>query len=692
LRAQEAEGGPQLIHEDIEETPTAATHEYDPFSTETSTRAPLGEIHHNNIPLPESERTEQALPIKTTKGSKKGKASKKNTLNLVLANNENSLPSTEQEVLEDESQSDISSAAETASENLRRDSITSGTHQELVDTARPITPPSTAAKEACISLSRSPDKNLIAVQGSAPKTPRFDPVVHAEMPPAGQAAEQKSEDSFVGSITSRTPARMMAAELPAGDGPDSFVEDIISRSPSKHVTRIEDSVEAMDALEEAIEQVAEELPKAMGENLDSPVKTRTPRPTTAKTSPKQVVSAPAASARKTAKLPASTTRTTFASKTSAPTKAVARKPAPRVSSLQPQSRPSTLSASKPFSSTGLTSSTATSKPTQPAPPPSTTATKRKTSRSLSTSKPGFVPSKSGKPPTKSNFTLPGDAIAAKMKAARDERLKKEEEAHAEAARKRTEFKARPVPKSTGAGAGGAGGGRVSSVLPRETAASRARMSLMAARKDEDGKENAGPAAAKKGVAGSASGSVRVAPTLRKSVVPMTTQSGSGSMTARSVARRSVVPSTTQFGLSVTKARTGPPVATATAATRANKTTVHANSAVRRTTTTNAAPSKTRQSTAQTTTTPAIRSSSDRSSSMKPATATGTTKGKEVFSRGKLAEEDLLKQKREKEEAAKKARIEAAERGRMASKEWAEKQKKRKTILTAEKVKVEGGEV
>jgi hypothetical protein len=77
--------------------------------------------------------------------------------------------------------------------------------------------------------------------------------------------------------------------------------------------------------------------------------------------------------------------------------------------------------------------------------------------------------------------------------------------------------------------------------------------------------------------------------------------------------------------------------------------------------------------------------------MKPATATGTTKGKEVFSRGKLAEEDLLKQRREKEEAAKKARIEAAERGRLASREWAEKQKKRKTMMVVvEKARAEGG--
>jgi hypothetical protein len=52
------------------------------------------------------------------------------------------------------------------------------------------------------------------------------------------------------------------------------------------------------------------------------------------------------------------------------------------------------------------------------------------------------------------------------------------------------------------------------------------------------------------------------------------------------------------------------------------------------------------------------------------------RGKEVFGRAKAEKEQAGKEKREKEEAAKKARAEAAERGRQASREWAEKQKKK----------------
>jgi hypothetical protein len=113
------------------------------------------------------------------------------------------------------------------------------------------------------------------------------------------------------------------------------------------------------------------------------------------------------------------------------------------------------------------------------------------------------------------------------------------------------------------------------------------------------------------------------------------------------------------------------------------------------------PSKPRQSTAQAksargnhrngsdgystatkpTTTPTTAAESLATTTTATATTTGakrTAKGREVFSRGKLAEEEQQKQKREKEEAARKARAAAAEKGRLASRQWAEKQKQRKT--------------
>jgi hypothetical protein len=664
LRAQEAEGGPQIIHEDLEVASASTPQDYDPFSTELSSRPPLGEIHANNTPAPEPQQTQPDPLAKEMKALKKGKAGGKNKFDLTLANSENVLPNVQNEVLEDESQSDASSAAEAAAEDLRRDKAVPETFQVPRDTTRPRTPPSIAAREASRSLSRSPEKMSIAVHGSAPKTPKFDPIVHVKMPFAEQT---KEEDSFVKSFR-KTPARIAASPEFVGDGSDSFVEDIIRRSPSKYVARIEDSVEAMDALEEAIEQVSEELPKAIADGLESPVKTRTLRIATPKTSPEQTALRAAASIRKTTKSSVSVTKSSLATKTSAPNKLVARKPLPRVSSARPQPRPSTSTHLLSQAKAPRPSTTATS-----AAPPSTTTTDTKrapstTARNLSTSRPGFVPSKSAKPPTKSTFTLPGDAISAKLKAQREERQKKEE-AEAEAAKKRTEFKARPVPKAIAAAVTRNGSGRVSSVaVPRETAASRARMSLMAAKKEVEGsnKEDVGAGTRKLGH-GTESRSVTA---------------------AISAPRKSVMPPTAQSGMAVTKTRTRSSVPAGAAPTgRLNKTAVPANSsALRRNTTTYpTAPPKTRKSIIQPATTATSRTprtgSDGSASTTKPTTTTttgtGTVKGKEVFIRGKMAEEELLKQKREKEEAARRARAEASERGRKASREWAEKQRKKK---------------
>lgn len=709
---QEAERVSQNIHEETDDLPATATQDYDPFSTESLSRPPLGEIHNNTTPLSESERKEQLLPTKKIKGSRHGIAGQTENVDLILANDENCAPRNEQKMLEHRSQYDASSTGEAAEIGLTRDAAAGETSQIPIDAARLKTPSSVAARETSIPLSRSPGKKAVPGEFAAVKMPRFDPAVHSEKPYAGRAADQGNEDSFVGSITTRTPARSVESEVHTGDGPDSFVEDITSRSPSKHMARIEDSVEALDALEEAIEQVAEEIPKAIAGNLESPVKTRTSpatttvRESTKKASPNQATSGAAAPARQPEKNTEPTTRNgSERNKTRAPNHSISGHATPRVSSFRPKIRPSITRNAKVLSSPQLTaSSAATAKSPQPA--ANTTAaapTKRTTTTNLSTSKPGFVPTKSAKPPTRSTFSLPGDAIAAKMKAQREERLKKEEEAAAEAARKRTEFKARPVPKTMTAGSrrgsgGGSGGkGRISSVLPRETLASRARMSLMAARKDEEGKENAGAVTKKKIVSASGLDSVRVGSVARKSVVPSlaTIQSGSLSVTKT---RRAPPPSTAKANVNVTSARANK-----------SKIIVPANSsAIRKNTSTYPAPlpKKTRPSSllqSTTTTGPLLRSRSDPTSStklttVKAAAATtisgvtsGTAKGKEVFSRGKIAEEDLLKQKREKEEAAKKARVQAAERGRLASREWAEKQrKKRETMVGMAEGKKEEG--
>jgi len=52
------------------------------------------------------------------------------------------------------------------------------------------------------------------------------------------------------------------------------------------------------------------------------------------------------------------------------------------------------------------------------------------------------------------------------------------------------------------------------------------------------------------------------------------------------------------------------------------------------------------------------------------------KARAIFNRDRVEKEARERERREKEDAAKKARAEAAERGRLASREWAERQRKR----------------
>lgn len=79
------------------------------------------------------------------------------------------------------------------------------------------------------------------------------------------------------------------------------------------------------------------------------------------------------------------------------------------------------------------------------------------------------------------------------------------------------------------------------------------------------------------------------------------------------------------------------------------------------------------------------SSSSSRPSIAPAarSTSATSKGKEVYARNAAARNAAENEKKEKEDAARKARAAAAERGRAASREWAEKQKVKKMIAKME---------
>lgn len=231
--------------------------------------------------------------------------------------------------------------------------------------------------------------------------------------------------------------------------------------------------------------------------------------------------------------------------------------------------------------------------------------------------------KSSKAPTQSTFQLPGEAVAAKLKAAREARVKRE----AEEEEKKKVFKARPVPASLS---------KAPSV--RQTNSSRARESIM------NGKD----------MRASTSITASIASHKRSDTVPNIS--------------RAPVPKPRNVSKEVSAPAT------------------HDLTVKKRPSTALAGTSKPRSALIASAPRPSTGSTTQRA----PSNPTkGTAKGKEVFNRPAAAKAAAEKEKLEKEAAAKKARADAAERGRVASREWADKQKLRKH--GAAKTGVKGGE-
>ena len=103
-------------------------------------------------------------------------------------------------------------------------------------------------------------------------TPKFDPAVHAldHQDTAGTV----NEDSFVNSITSRSPAKSIveAATSQASNSPNNNNNSLRKGTPLRRAssTTFEQSFEAMDSLEDSIEQLTADLPVLPAEHMQSP--------------------------------------------------------------------------------------------------------------------------------------------------------------------------------------------------------------------------------------------------------------------------------------------------------------------------------------------------------------------------------------------------------------------------------------
>ena len=610
-------------------------------------RAPLGELTINEQEEEPKIMLEVDLskPAKKAKG-KKGKSGQKPKKADNKENDTDDFHDTDDdkentpEVVEDDHQSRPSSAAEEACADLLKDTKLGEAHDSISATTpfsdtttalnqikhdiRPTTPPSRAVRSARKQLSPKP------------QTPRFDPQIHGG--PQVEPATEAEHDSFVEKIETRSPAKI-TAETFVGER-EEVADDVPVLSPPGYPSparspRIEDSIEAIDAAEEALEKLGQSFPTIEDEPL-SPVKTRqkaspvkfkadTPATTTKKPAPK------AAAKPTTAKKPATTASRvgSIRRSTAKPTtKTISPRPVtkpitPRLATTKPSTgakaattKPATIS--KPTVAKRAPSSTAASAPSKPPTKPVKMPVRPK-QRVSSINKTPFVPAKSTKAPTKSAFTLPGEAVAARLK---EQREKREEDAAAAATQPPTQ----PLKAATL--------GRMGTSRP----------SL---------------ANAKFG----ANGTIRMAKAPRGTILPL-----------KEKEEKRIASNTSADSMEVN-------VGGSSSTTSKRSSTLHRpnTSAPRASIVTNASSTVTRSTASR----PSYISKTMPAQRAKPAVVSG----KEVFERERKGLDAQTKERKEKEEAARKARAEAAERGRLASREWAEKMKARQ--VAAKKAQGQG---
>ena len=486
---------------------------------------------------------------------------------------------------------------------------------------RPNTPPSKAVQAAREKL--TPNS----------QTTHFDPEVHTSE--RGDATyRQRREDSFVAVIESRTPGKMIQSENSEIEDntdenakedekiEDSFVKHIITRSPIRPLARIEDSVEAIDALEDAIEKVGESIPH-LEDPPESPIKAPRGRKAPIK---------PAASGLKQAEKGVST-RATKVTRTNRAGTSQNRTPGRPLPGKQTLAAPATSRKSSQPRIAEIRTASNGSNTSSKAPP-----TNRKL-RVASITKAPFVPAKSAKPPTRSTFSLPGEAISHKLKQQREERLKREEEDNA----KKRIFKARPTPA------------RLSQMAPvvKSTIASKARLSMaQGVGKADDTLATAGPV-----------------------IKPVPRVSSAGSKIAKAGAPTSTSASTSVTTVPTNRLTNRPSVLGPTTTNKRISVITVPSSTSTSTTTTKALAPRARTSTSLSPVPQAQAQAQFKSQDgIMPSQRKPSISGKEVMNRAKEEREEGERMRREKEDAAKKARKEAAERGRVASREWAEKMK------------------
>lgn len=411
-------------------------------------------------------------------------------------------------------------------------------------------------------------------------------------------------------------AEKTANQTSDGATEDSFVEQITTRSPAKPVSRIEDSVEALDKMEEAIEALgqaalgvspAETAPKAPAQKKTAKVAAKPFSSLRVKPQARpnvKTMTGADVKAKEGVKKAKSSSALRDAVEIFEEKAVVAKKPVKRPASLLPPKEP-VKSAKPPTRPTFELPGEAVARKLKEQREARKAQHESNDERSATVKAPALTTKvKSAKPPTKPTFELPGEALSRKKREAHEARLKAQEEEE----RKRREFKAKPPRSSI-----------LPDFVPRETAASLARKNQIV-RPESD---NAAP------------GQQRNSISVNK--------------------RGSVVGAHRPSIMAANLANISAPRAPGPASPSQNP---HA-----RKVSTTSGPSMSGLAMQRTVSASEVQLQRQRA--------------KEIYMRDMKALEEMEKEKREREAAAKKSRLEAAERGRQASREWAEKQRAKK---------------
>jgi hypothetical protein len=418
-------------------------------------------------------------------------------------------------------------------------------------------------------------------------------------------------------------------------------------SPTIAVSPSDDPIEAIDALEDALEEVHRILPNVEPVSPEKPVRksTRTasvkrggPSNVSAKIGNKELKPTPPKTA---ASKSTKTTQLTSHRKTSA-------------TDVKPVTK--TLSNAKTTTASKRQSAILSSNDTSSSKAASTTDYLASKRRPISLQfPPAPPPAKSSKPPTRPTFTLPGDAIAAKRKALQEEKLKKEQE---ELAKKR-EFKARPAPNSSRP--------RPASMIVRQTTSSLARQSVVGTL-DVNTLGRTEKAGTSPGAIGlKRSGTVTGATSITSAKERLAAKRSS---TIQSNPSGTVAANTAQKRHSVIQPRPEPTKRSSIIVPKRQVALTNGQpSSVSRAASGNKPMASNNASGSPISTKP-----------MKPEEAAALKqRARHIYNRDRVEKEDRDRERREKEEAAKRARAEAAEKGRQASREWAEKARKRAAL-------------